>query len=77
MALATSNIWQLFVFSGIGSCAAELATVPIDVVKTRMQLQGELGSVRRYRSALSAFPQIVREEGLLALYKGSQPLQQR
>lgn len=71
MALATDNIWQLFLFSGIGSCAAELATVPIDVVKTRMQLQGELGSVQRYRSSLHAFPTIVKEEGFFALYKGA------
>jgi hypothetical protein len=46
MALATDSVWQLFLFSGIGSVTAELATVPIDVVKTRMQLQeggGALG----------------------------------
>lgn len=50
--------------------AGELATVPIDVVKVRMQLQGELGSAVKYKSSLSAFPTIVREEGFLALYKG-------
>lgn len=47
--------------------------MPIDVVKTRMQLQGELGAAAKYKSSLQAFPTIVREEGLLALYKGVQP----
>jgi hypothetical protein len=70
MALKTDSLWQLFMFSGMASCTAELATVPIDVVKVRMQLQGELGAVQRYRSSLHAFPQIIREEGFLALYKG-------
>lgn len=49
---------------------AELSTVPIDVVKVRMQLQGELGSTLKYKSSLHAFPQIVREEGIKGLYKG-------
>lgn len=73
MALKTDNPWQLFLFSAIGSCSGELATVPIDVVKVRMQLQGELGSAVKYKSSLSAFPTIVREEGFTALYKGVQP----
>lgn len=44
--------------------------MPIDVVKVRMQLQGELGSVAKYKSSLHAFPVIVREEGVAGLYKG-------
>jgi hypothetical protein len=47
MALKTDQPWQLFLFSAIGSCSGELATVPIDVVKTRMQLQGEGGAAVR------------------------------
>lgn len=53
--------------------AGEIATVPIDVVKVRMQLQGELGSVVKYKSSIHAFPTIVSEEGFGALYKGVQP----
>ncbi len=33
--LATDHWWQLFLFSAVGSCTAETATVPIDVVKAR------------------------------------------
>lgn len=73
MALKTDNVWQLFAFSAIASCTAELATVPIDVVKVRMQLQGELGSTAKYKSSLHAFPTILREEGIAGLYKGVQP----
>lgn len=53
--------------------AGELATVPIDVVKVRMQLDGQGGGAKKYPSALQAFPTIVREEGFGALYKGVQP----
>jgi hypothetical protein len=95
MALKTQHRYQLFLFSGVASCTAELCTVPIvrvaydvlgasmalsghalaapplqDVVKIRMQLQGELGAKRVYSSSLGAFPHIVREEGLFALWKG-------
>lgn len=51
--------------------AGELATVPIDVVKTRLQLSGELGASAKYNGAVHAVRTIVREEGLAALYKGT------
>ena len=70
MALKTQHRYQLFLFSGAASCTAEICTVPIDVVKIRMQLQGELGAKRVYASSLSAFPHIIREEGVFALWKG-------
>jgi Mitochondrial carrier protein len=38
-----------------------------------MQLQGEGGAALKYKSSLQAFPQIVAEEGIFALYKGIQP----
>jgi len=73
MALATEKRWQLFAFSGVASCCGELVTVPIDVVKTRLQLVGEGGAAPRYRGSLHAVRSIVAEEGALALYKGVQP----
>jgi hypothetical protein len=73
MALKTDSPWQLFLFSGIASCCGELATVPIDVTKTRLQLSGELGKAAKYSGALDAVRTIVREEGARALYKGVQP----
>ena len=71
--LQTKNPWKLFAFAGVGSCVAETATCPIDVVKVRMQLQGELGAARQYSSVANAVPTIVRSEGARGLFKGLQP----
>ena len=71
--LQTKNPWKLFAFAGIGSCVAETATCPIDVVKVRMQLQGELGATRQYSSVTNAVPKIIRSEGVRGLFKGLQP----
>jgi len=50
-------------------------TFPIDLAKTRLQIQGQVGDSRyreiRYRGMLHAIVRIVREEGVLALYSGS------
>lgn len=38
-AMESSNVWKGLAFGGIASCIAEAFTLPIDVVKTRLQLQ--------------------------------------
>ena len=49
-------------------------TNPLDVVKTRLQLQGELKArgqhVVHYKNTLHAFYIIARNDGILALQKG-------
>ncbi|KAI8806874.1 mitochondrial carrier domain-containing protein [Cladochytrium replicatum] len=59
----------------------QLVAVPTDLVKVRMQADGrrvQKGLEPRYRSALSAFPQIVREEGgVRSLWRGASPAVQR
>ena len=73
-ALATDARWQLFVCGCAGACSGELLTTPIDMVKTRMQLSGELGAASRYAAGWPrALATIVREEGALELYRGLQP----
>ncbi|XP_078389924.1 solute carrier family 25 member 35 isoform X2 [Cetorhinus maximus] len=66
-----------FLLSGAAACGACLFTNPLEVVKTRMQLQGELqsgGSYRvHYRNAFQATYTIWRVDGLLALQKGLLP----
>ena len=66
-----------FLIGGIAACAAGFLTNPLEVVKTRIQLQGELkarGQYRKhYRNALHAFLVIGRNEGLIALQKGLVP----
>eukprot|EP00927_Polykrikos_kofoidii_P060449 TRINITY_DN5542_c0_g1_i2.p1 TRINITY_DN5542_c0_g1~~TRINITY_DN5542_c0_g1_i2.p1 ORF type:complete len:393 (+),score=51.33 TRINITY_DN5542_c0_g1_i2:171-1181(+) len=60
------------VYGGLSCAAADAVTIPLDVVKVRMQLQGE-GGHRQYRSALDAVVKIARREGPLAFTKGLAP----
>ncbi|XP_041094153.1 solute carrier family 25 member 35 isoform X1 [Polyodon spathula] len=66
-----------FVLSGAAACGACLFTNPLEVVKTRMQLQGELkapGSYQvHYRNVFHAFYTIGRVDGLAGLQKGLVP----
>eukprot|EP01117_Protostelium_nocturnum_P011151 TRINITY_DN4049_c0_g4_i1.p1 TRINITY_DN4049_c0_g4~~TRINITY_DN4049_c0_g4_i1.p1 ORF type:complete len:305 (+),score=81.31 TRINITY_DN4049_c0_g4_i1:205-1119(+) len=62
-----------------GSCAsmfAETATLPIDITKIRLQLQGETstnGNGKRYKGMIHCGVSIVKNEGLISLYKGIKP----
>ncbi|KAH8250726.1 hypothetical protein KR038_001063 [Drosophila bunnanda] len=62
---------------GMAAVGAVVFTNPIDVVKTRIQLQGELAAhgtyVKRYRHLPHGMIQIIRNEGFLALEKGLAP----
>ena len=57
------------VLTGISAAASETATFPVDMVKTRLQIQGEGGTVVA-RGALGMAAHIVRTEGLRGLYPG-------
>lgn len=66
-----------FLLGGIGSMGATLFTNPLEVVKTRMQLQGELAAkgtyARPYSSVIDAFVTIAKNDGFWALQKGLAP----
>uniref|UniRef100_A0A1B0D6E3 Mitochondrial 2-oxoglutarate/malate carrier protein n=2 Tax=Phlebotomus papatasi TaxID=29031 RepID=A0A1B0D6E3_PHLPP len=49
---------------------ATLVVQPLDLVKTRMQIQGEGGAAREYKNTFDAFTGILRKEGATGLYKG-------
>ncbi|KAJ8255741.1 hypothetical protein COCON_G00196050 [Conger conger] len=73
-----SNVsWKPFIFGGLASVTAECGTFPIDLTKTRLQVQGQVCDSQykeiRYRGMLHAFARICREEGLRALYSGIAP----
>uniref|UniRef100_A0A8C9SUR0 Solute carrier family 25 member 30 n=1 Tax=Scleropages formosus TaxID=113540 RepID=A0A8C9SUR0_SCLFO len=73
----SSGQWKPFVFGGLASVTAECGTFPIDLTKTRLQVQGQVGDSKfreiRYRGMLHALGRICREEGLRALYSGIAP----
>ncbi|XP_066120317.1 solute carrier family 25 member 35 [Saccopteryx bilineata] len=66
-----------FLMSGLAACGACLFTNPLEVVKTRMQLQGELQAPgtyqRHYRNVFHAFITIGKVDGVAALQKGLAP----
>ncbi|XP_071949382.1 kidney mitochondrial carrier protein 1-like [Antedon mediterranea] len=69
--------WRPFVFGGIGSVAAEFGTFPIDLTKTRLQVQGQKSEANfrelKYRGMFHALVRISKEEGVKALYSGIRP----
>jgi solute carrier family 25 S-adenosylmethionine transporter 26 len=64
-----------------GACCGSFAgsisgamTTPLEVVKTRIMLDGSIGSQsKKYTGTLSTLSTIAREEGVLALYSGIAP----
>ncbi|QLG72604.1 hypothetical protein HG535_0D03120 [Zygotorulaspora mrakii] len=61
-----------FVAGGLAACIAVTVTNPIELVKTRMQLQGELSASaqRIYKNPLQGMAVIFRNEGIKGLQKG-------
>ncbi|CAD5118860.1 unnamed protein product [Dimorphilus gyrociliatus] len=66
-----------FAIGGVAACGAGLFTNPLEVVKTRMQLQGEFRArgqyTVHYRNVFHAFYTIAQEEGFRSLQKGLVP----
>ncbi len=58
----------------VAGCTAGLSTVlalqPLDVIKTRLQVQDGAGSLPMYRGTVDALQSIGRQEGWRALYSG-------
>ncbi|XP_033117942.1 kidney mitochondrial carrier protein 1-like [Anneissia japonica] len=69
--------WRPFVFGGIASVVAEFGTFPIDLTKTRLQVQGQKTEANfrelKYRGMFDALFRISKEEGVKALYSGIRP----
>jgi solute carrier family 25 folate transporter 32 len=61
----------LFGFSGaFGACTSGVLLYPLDTVRTRLQVQCEPSSARRYSGMFSAFRLMFREESLRSFYRG-------
>lgn len=71
-----------FILSAFAAAVAEIVTFPLDLTKTRLQIQGEAAQLHYGTTAASSVPYrgmirtasgIVREEGLLKLWQGVTP----
>ena len=73
-AAAARPWWGEFLCAGTSAVLAICVTNPVDVVKTRMVVQGQLGQgASPYTSVPSALVQIGRAEGLRGLQRGLGP----
>jgi len=73
---AAENVSTLggFIAGGLAACGAVTFTNPIELIKTRMQLQGELSkksdAPKLYKNPIQAFGLIYRKEGIRGLQQG-------
>jgi hypothetical protein len=59
-----------FTYGGIACMVAAFATHPIDTIKVRLQLQGELKMLKQYNGFFRTAYLVLTNEGLSGLYKG-------
>ncbi|KAG5675435.1 hypothetical protein PVAND_005339 [Polypedilum vanderplanki] len=71
------SFWCTYAISVAAACVAETATYPLDLTKTRLQIQGEAASAAgkqtAYRGMLATAMGIVKEEGFFKLFRGLSP----
>eukprot|EP00193_Tetraselmis_chui_P020227 CAMPEP_0177794652 /NCGR_PEP_ID=MMETSP0491_2-20121128/25767_1 /TAXON_ID=63592 /ORGANISM="Tetraselmis chuii, Strain PLY429" /LENGTH=341 /DNA_ID=CAMNT_0019317337 /DNA_START=292 /DNA_END=1318 /DNA_ORIENTATION=+ len=68
-----SSILPRLAATGVAAATAEALTFPIDIVKTRLQLQGEMQKRTSTTGAFRTAAQIIRQEGIGGLYAGVSP----
>jgi len=65
--------WIKGVCGGAAAMTAEFVTLPVDVLKVRLQLSGEGGQGKAYNGVRDAFQTILKQEGVGGLFKGLTP----
>lgn len=78
------KFFYYFICASISGIIASVLTNPLDVIKTRLQTQGMIAGIQadiifdevvhvKYSSMTSTFRQIMKHEGVRALYRGTLP----
>ena len=70
--MESNNVLKGLLYGGIASCTAETVTMPVDVVKTRLQMDGA-GNQTLYKGPIDCARKLVKAEGPTALFKGLPP----
>ncbi|EFN59406.1 hypothetical protein CHLNCDRAFT_48478 [Chlorella variabilis] len=70
---AALPFYKTFAASAAAACTGEVATIPMDTVKVRLQVQGASGAPAKYKGTLGTLAKVAREEGVASLYKGLVP----
>mmetsp|Transcript_7436 Transcript_7436/g.22008 ORF Transcript_7436/g.22008 Transcript_7436/m.22008 type:complete len:305 (-) Transcript_7436:550-1464(-) len=65
--------WATFIASATAACTAEIATLPLDTAKVRLQLQAKGAVTPKYRGLIGTTLTVAREEGPKALWSGLEP----
>lgn len=64
---------QSLVCGSIAGLVSSSITFPLDLVRRRMQLEGQHGARRQYHSYSEVFRTVYRRQGLLGFYQGIWP----
>ncbi|KAJ7394499.1 hypothetical protein OS493_000313 [Desmophyllum pertusum] len=67
------NLFCHFVASMISGLATTLASMPVDIAKTRIQNMKIIDGKPEYRGAVDVFMGVIRQEGIFSLWKGFTP----
>jgi hypothetical protein len=70
--MESRNVYRGLVYGGIASSTGEIVTMPVDVVKVRLQMDGA-GGQHLYRGPTDCAAKLVQAEGIPALFKGLAP----
>ncbi|KAH8349683.1 hypothetical protein KR084_004224, partial [Drosophila pseudotakahashii] len=65
----TVPTYMKYVMGGISGMLATCLVQPMDLLKTRMQISGSLGT-REYKSSFEVLSKVMKNEGMLSLYNG-------
>lgn len=71
--MESGSVVKGLVYGGFASCVAETVTMPVDVVKTRLQMDGSGGTVKVYNGSMDCAQKLVKAEGPGSLFKGLPP----